>query len=159
MAMGSSSLIFFMISFVLIHLVKISIAQLNYLFHTCSNSGNYTSSTYQTNLNTLLASYSDPSNDNNYGFYNSYSGQDDNRVFAMALCRGDLSVDLCRSLVNGSSHDLIQRCPYQKEAIGWYDGVMLRYSNHSITFSLTFADNIMYNTQNVPNVVQFNLVL
>lgn len=98
----------------------------------CSNGiGNYTTNTtFQANLNNILSSI--PSNINTSGFYYSSSGRDVDKVNALALCRGDLDIDTCRSCVNNSIYNLTRVCPNQKEAIGWYDGCMLRYSNTSI---------------------------
>ncbi|KAM1033414.1 hypothetical protein TB2_036400 [Malus domestica] len=96
---------------------------------------NYTTnSTYQTNLNRLLSSLPSDQNGNGYGFYNaSYSLNSSNEhIYAIGLCRGDVTVGDCRSCLNNSQYDLLQLCPNQKEAIGWYDNCMLRYSNRSI---------------------------
>ncbi|KAM1593194.1 hypothetical protein ACFX1Z_036587 [Malus domestica] len=97
--------------------------------------GNYTTnSTYQTNLNRLLSSLPSDENGNGYGFYNaSYPLDSSNEhIYAIGLCRGDVTVGDCRSCLNNSRYDLLQLCPNRKEAIGWYEKCMLRYSNRSI---------------------------
>ncbi|XP_070677635.1 cysteine-rich receptor-like protein kinase 10 isoform X6 [Malus domestica] len=97
--------------------------------------GNYTTnSTYQTNLNRLLSSLPSDENGNGYGFYNaSYRLNSSNEhIYAIGLCRGDVTVGDCRSCLNNSRYDLLQRCPNQKEAFGSYEKCNLRYSNRSI---------------------------
>ncbi|XP_068316411.1 cysteine-rich receptor-like protein kinase 29 [Pyrus communis] len=97
--------------------------------------GNYTTnSTYQTNLNRLLSSLPSNENGNGYGFYNaSYRLNSSNeRIYATGLCRGDAKAEDCRSCLNNSRYTLPQLCPNRKEAIGWYDKCILRYSNRSI---------------------------
>ncbi|XP_059436953.1 cysteine-rich receptor-like protein kinase 25 [Corylus avellana] len=114
--------------FILFHAVALTFAQDP---HFCFETGNYTTnSTYKANLNTLLASMSS-NTEIDYGFYNFSAGEDPDKVNAIALCRGDISTEECRSCVNKSSHDLLQYCPNQKE----------------------------YNTKNVSDVEGFNKVL
>jgi hypothetical protein len=124
--MCCSRLLFFF-SFFLMHPATRTVAQV------CSNeNGNYTSnSTYRANLNTLLASMSS-NTEIDFGFFNFSAGETPDKVNAIALCRGDISPEECRSCVFNSSHDLLQKCPNQKEAITWPDKCMLRYSNRSI---------------------------
>lgn len=97
----------------------------------CGNRGNYTqNSTYSANLNTTLTSLSSNMGDN--GFYNATAGEGQDRAYAIALCRGDVLRDRCRSCVENAAVELRQVCPSQKEAIRWYDLCMLRYSNQPI---------------------------
>uniref|UniRef100_A0A7N0ZW27 Uncharacterized protein n=1 Tax=Kalanchoe fedtschenkoi TaxID=63787 RepID=A0A7N0ZW27_KALFE len=103
----------------------------NYINNECSEDGNYTSnSTYRANLHALLTAMSSDQ-DITYGFYNFSQGQDPDRVYGIALCRGDISLAACRACLNFSTADILDRCPTQKEAIVWYDHCMLRYSNRS----------------------------
>ncbi|MED6112709.1 hypothetical protein PIB30_063973 [Stylosanthes scabra] len=137
-------------------------AQSNFLYHFCINDkGNYTAnSTYSRNLNTLLSNIS--SNKNiNYGFYNFSYGEDNDRVNAIGLCRGDVKKNDCFSCLNDSRVLLTRLCPNQKEAIGWYDYCMLRYSNRSSIFNSmeTLPSFSMSNTGNATYVDQFNQVL
>ncbi|KAH7862502.1 hypothetical protein Vadar_005757 [Vaccinium darrowii] len=113
---------------VLISLVSLTIAQPNFLGHFCSN---YTStSAYKTNRDTLLSSLA--SNTDQYGFYTSAAGKNPDTVYALVLCRGDVKLDACRECISNSVANLTQLCPDKKEAIGWYDNCMLRYSNKSM---------------------------
>ncbi|KAM1797013.1 hypothetical protein ACFX11_037180 [Malus domestica] len=129
------------------------------LGQVCINEkGNYTTnSTYQTNLNRLLSSLPSDENGNGYGFYNaSYSLNSSNEhIYAIGLCRGDVTVGDCGSCLNNSQYDLLQLCPNQKEAIGWYEKCNLRYSNRSIYGVMETEPPHRYN--NINNVSSSDL--
>ncbi|KAM5588570.1 cysteine-rich receptor-like protein kinase 29 [Rosa sericea] len=128
---------FLSMSLSLILLVLTIIPQtLAFLYNECvDDKGNYTpNSTYEGNLKTLLSSLP-ASSGNGYGFYNSSYGSGESskdQVHVIALCRGDVPLAECRSCLNDSTNALPELCPNQKEAIGWSDSCMLRYSNRSI---------------------------
>ncbi|CAL5345899.1 unnamed protein product [Camellia sinensis] len=147
------------LSFILINLVALTITQPDFLYNFCIDNGNYTSnSTYQRNLNTFLSSLS--SNTEKYGFYSSSIGQNPDRANAIVLCRGDVELQACRSCINDSITKLTQVCPNYKEAIGWYDYCMLRYSNASIKGTMTDNPSFwMWNVDNVTSTSQFLLNL
>ncbi|KAF4398047.1 hypothetical protein G4B88_019768 [Cannabis sativa] len=124
----------------------------SFLYHFCLNDkGNYTlNSTYQANLNHLLTTLPTSQNDNGYGFYNVSYGKGSDKVYAVGLCRGDATPDVCRNCLNDSTHVLTDICPNQKEAVGWYDNCMLRYSNRSMSGTPdTTQIFYMWNIQNV----------
>ncbi|XP_022142135.1 putative receptor-like protein kinase At4g00960 isoform X2 [Momordica charantia] len=131
MEMGTSKNPLFL-CFILIFMVSSTISQVEVVTHLCSNRGNYTSdSVYKQNLATALSSIvSDTQID--YGFYNFTAGQEPDKVHAVALCLGVVSVEKCRSCLNASTRRILEDCPNQKEAIGWYTDCMIRYSNRTI---------------------------
>ncbi|GMI79984.1 cysteine-rich RLK (RECEPTOR-like protein kinase) 26 [Hibiscus trionum] len=145
-------------------LLTLTVAQQPPLRHFClDNSGNFTqNSTYETNLNALLSSFS-RNTPSNHGFYNFTSGQPgSNVVNAVALCRGDLnsSTSDCFNCINTANAELRNRCPYQREAIIWYDFCMFRYTNRSILGVLEFTPNfVMQNSNDVVDVGAFNQAL
>ncbi|XP_031128288.1 cysteine-rich receptor-like protein kinase 6 isoform X2 [Ipomoea triloba] len=103
----------------------------NFEWHECGESGTYSGgSTYSNNLKTLVSSLSDKLN--NYGFYNDSIGQDSDRASAIALCRGDADINLCRGCVNDTARRIIGWCPTQKEAFAWYNICSIYYSDKSI---------------------------
>ena len=159
--MESPRLLFFLYPILILHLLAVTNAQPRFLSYWCSNGvGNYTNnSTYKANLNTLLTSLSS-NNEIDYGFYNFSAGQNSDKVNAIALCRGDVMPTACRSCINDSRIQLTQLCPNQKEAIGWYDNCMLRYSNDSI-FGTQQSSPYFYmrNSKNASDVEEFNQVL
>ncbi|XP_068322763.1 cysteine-rich receptor-like protein kinase 26 isoform X2 [Pyrus communis] len=98
----------------------------------CSNIGTYEDGgNYQKNLDALLSSFSS-NNQTNSGFYNSSMGQDADRVNAIALCRGDVSLNDCHTCVSQSSPFLLMNCSNQNEAIVWAERCMVRYSSKLI---------------------------
>ncbi|KAK8661566.1 hypothetical protein V6N13_091165 [Hibiscus sabdariffa] len=102
----------------------------------CSaESGKFTTnSTYSKNLDQILSTL--PSNGSqNGGFYNTTIGQHPDKVYALALCRGDVAPGNCFDCLNSSIKGIIKQCPSQNEAIFWGPAIssstcMLRYSNH-----------------------------
>ncbi|TQE10602.1 hypothetical protein C1H46_003840 [Malus baccata] len=101
------------------------------IFHCSNNKGNYTTgSTYQTNLNCLL--FDLHSYNNGYGFFNSSRGENIDRVYAIVLCRGLIKEDICSKCLTDAANYLREHCTNQKEATGWQNDCMLRYSNRSI---------------------------
>ena len=66
------------------------------------------------------------------GFYPYSKGQDPDKVYAIGLCRKDIKQDDCLDYLKNASSFLQQRCPNRKEAIGWYDYCMIRFSDRSI---------------------------
>ncbi|XP_061983511.1 cysteine-rich receptor-like protein kinase 29 [Populus nigra] len=102
------------------------------LYKDCVGKGNYTTnSTYQANLNQLLTSIYTNTEINN-GFYNFSYGQDADTVYSIALCRPDISPDVCRVCIRNASDFLVRLCPNFVEAIGGLDNCMVRYTNRSI---------------------------
>ncbi|KAI7750410.1 hypothetical protein M8C21_013427, partial [Ambrosia artemisiifolia] len=130
-----------------------------FLDYKCENAANYTqNSTYQRNLNTTLSAL--PSTNSGLGFFNFSSGQGTNRVNSIALCRGDINLDVCLSCLNDSIVNLLQLCPNQKEARGYYDYCMVLYSNKEILGNNPIQDGlILYNVQNVTDKDRFNAAL
>ncbi|KAJ9563220.1 hypothetical protein OSB04_008380 [Centaurea solstitialis] len=115
----------------IIYTTTTTIAQPKFISHYCEKAANYTvNSTYQRNLDTNLATL--PTTNSGFGFYNLSTGQANDTVNSVALCRGDVEPDSCRSCLNDSIVNLRQLCPIQKEAIGYYDTCLLKYSNVEI---------------------------
>ncbi|XP_020421411.1 cysteine-rich receptor-like protein kinase 29 [Prunus persica] len=95
-------------------------------------------------------------NGNGYGFYNSSYGENPDQVYAIGLCRGDVTVDICRDCLSKGTQQLTQVCPNQKEAFGVFDLCTLHYANRSIYGAIeTFPAFRWYNVQNVSNVDGF----
>lgn len=106
----------------------------HYVCDQSNNKANYTTnSTYHKNLNTLLTTLTS-NTDINYGFYNFSFGENNDRVYSIGLCRGDLLPNDCRRCLNGSRENLTSVCPNQREAIFWSENerCMLRYSDRLI---------------------------
>ncbi|KAK9706504.1 hypothetical protein RND81_07G130400 [Saponaria officinalis] len=110
-----------------------TIAQPTLTSRVCQDTfGNYTSnSTFQTNLNTLLHDLTSNSKIN-YGFSNFSVGKNFDIVNGIGLCRPDQGLDECSLCLQQAAAALVQQCPNQKDAIGWYAECMLRYSDRYI---------------------------
>nr|GMD65881.1 cysteine-rich receptor-like protein kinase 10 [Ipomoea batatas] len=129
----------------------------NYEWHECGRNGTYTAgSAYGENLNTLVSSL--PEKVNNYGFYNGSIGQDSDRASAIALCRGDADINLCRSCVSDTARRIIDWCPTQKEAFGWYNICSIYYSDKSIIGGSWQTTPVKEQNSDITheNVVEFN---
>ncbi|KAH7511471.1 hypothetical protein FEM48_ZijujUnG0009500 [Ziziphus jujuba var. spinosa] len=99
----------------------------------CTEDGNSNaSSIFNQNLNTLLFSQLTSNTEIDYGFYNSSLGENSNKVNRIALCRGDIEMDICHKCINESSRRLLDNCPNRMEAIIWEELCMVRYSNKPI---------------------------
>ncbi|KAG8490929.1 hypothetical protein CXB51_014708 [Gossypium anomalum] len=153
-----SSWQFLFISFTISFLLTLAVAQEEPLDYSCMETGgNFTmNSTYETNLNRLISSFS-ANTANDYGFYNLSSGEGSNRVNSIALCRGDVGSGDCLGCINNAKTELRSLCPDQREAIIWYDNCMFRYTNRSIS-GVVEDDPLLYmwNDNNVTDVDAFN---
>ncbi|GLT29504.1 hypothetical protein SLA2020_043670 [Shorea laevis] len=130
------------------------------LFYQCAANASFVkNSTYHANLNRLLSNLSSDIQ-KGAGFYNVSYGQNNNKVNAIALCRGDIGAEICRSCITNSTKELKKECPTQKAAIVWHDECMLRYSNRSIFGKMRTEPQIcMANPDNASNTNQFYQVV
>nr|CAD1832584.1 unnamed protein product [Ananas comosus var. bracteatus] len=106
----------------------------------CGNTGgNYTTgSPYESNLHHLLASLTSaaPASD---GCSATTAGESSNRVFGIALCRGDMNATDCRACLSAASADILQACPHNRTAVILIDQYcMLKYSDRNFS---SFPDN------------------
>ncbi|XWS12786.1 hypothetical protein CRYUN_Cryun37aG0120200 [Craigia yunnanensis] len=124
----------------------------------CYDTGNFTTnSTYGKNRDLILASL--PANVSaHYGFFNATIGQDSNKVYALGFC--GVEPYNCYNCLSSSIHDLIAKCPNQKEAISWERNCLVRYADRSffgiVELEYTEAG---YNVNDIKsNLTQFDLV-
>lgn len=81
--------------------------------------------TFHNNLKILLESLS--SNISASGFYNTSVGDEPDKVYGLALCRGDTNSTVCENCVEKASLDILNTCRSQ-DAIIWYELCQVRYS-------------------------------
>lgn len=128
----------------------------------CYNTGNFTSnSTYGRNRDFILSSLASNVSGNS-GFYNATFGRDPDKVYALALCRGDTSSEECASCVQAATQDIMKACPNQKEAISWGAGpsCLVHCANRSF-FGKLELDPVspLYNVNNITsNLTQFDII-
>ncbi|KAJ6333349.1 hypothetical protein OIU77_009255 [Salix suchowensis] len=163
--MDSSKLVLLLsLLYILLLQPSLTAAQPNFTRHSCNfnnvSNSNYTAdSNFHRNLNSVLSSIASATQID-YGFYNLSAGEVPERVYAFALCRGDVAVDVCRSCVNNSTRKILEVCPNTMDVFGVYELCMIRYSNSSM-FGVV-DDNYFFdeeNEQNVFDVTLFNQAL
>ncbi|XP_024024073.1 cysteine-rich receptor-like protein kinase 25 isoform X2 [Morus notabilis] len=99
--------------------------------HFCSNTTTFSpNTTYNSHLNKLLASLSAAAALSEFFAQKTVGvSPPGSSVYGSYLCRGDLDTTACHTCIATATDDAPQRCPFKKEAVLWYDGCMLRYSN------------------------------
>lgn len=141
--------------------ININLATAGWQF--CYQTENFTAnSTYAKNRQILLSSLASKVVENG-GFYTTDTGQDPDRVYGRALCRGDASAEDCRRCVNSAGQDILVQCPNQKEAYMWSGtpACMVRYADHSFVGKLEMdvPVNKFYNADNITsNLTDFDMV-
>ncbi|KAL8227956.1 hypothetical protein R6Q57_015540 [Mikania cordata] len=88
-----------------------------------------------------------PTTNSGFGYHNF--------TIAIALCRGDIDPTTCHTCVNNSIVLLRERCPYRKEAVGYYNQCFLKYSNETGNND----DVVLGGQQNAVDVDGFNRAL
>lgn len=107
------------------------------------------------NIDTLLAEL--VSKTAALGYSATSYGKDQDQVYGLAQCRGDVvgSKD-CSSCIQDAAKQIRQRCPNQADARIWYDFCFLRYNNKSFTGEVdTSYGVIFYNVNNVTDPDNF----
>ncbi|TXG48050.1 hypothetical protein EZV62_027344 [Acer yangbiense] len=130
----------------------------------CYETGNFTTnnSSYARNRNLLLSTLASNVVKNG-GFYTANIGQDPDKVYGRALCRGDASAEDCSTCVNSSSQDIMIKCLNQKSAYMWSGTppCMVWYADRSFVGKLEMdvPVNKFYNVDNITcNLTEFDLI-
>lgn len=115
--------------YIAVHVMGVTFGQPlpDFVYYSCGSSAG--DRTYLKNLNNVLDSIS------NYvgsGFFSFSFGQDGRVAHVIGVCEGNIASDTCRSCLVNSTTKLKELCFNRKEAIGWYENCMLRYSDKSI---------------------------
>ncbi|KAL5865823.1 hypothetical protein ACOSQ3_003337 [Xanthoceras sorbifolium] len=91
------------------------------------------------------------------GYIATSYGKDQDTVYGMAQCRGDLSSKDCSNCIQDAAKQIRQRCSNQFDARIWYDYCFLRYNNRSFTGKVDTSFGIYYfNVENVTDPTTFN---
>ncbi|KAF7149777.1 hypothetical protein RHSIM_Rhsim02G0113600 [Rhododendron simsii] len=130
----------------------------------CPNPASFTTnSTYGQNRNRILSSLASNATANG-GFYttNFTQGSDDT-IYALALCRGDLSNQSCYNCVDSSSQSMIANCPNKMEAFDFGNSshCIVRCSNRSFFSTMaTWPARFVWIMSNITaNVDEFDQAL
>ncbi|XXG69424.1 hypothetical protein AAC387_Pa06g2300 [Persea americana] len=95
----------------------------------CPDDGTPSNPLFKTNLFELLLLLTDKAA--THGFSKSLLGDDPNRLYGLAQCRGDLAPENCRGCLVNALYDLQQACTDSTKAVLWYDNCYLHYSIES----------------------------
>ncbi|EEC70841.1 hypothetical protein OsI_02340 [Oryza sativa Indica Group] len=104
-------------------------------WHTCGASNYTADSMYRLNLDGMSASLFPEGAGGSGGgiFVRGSSGADPDKVYAVALCRGDVDdAPACSSCFNAAFRRAMQLCPRSKDAAIYYDECLLRFSDTDI---------------------------
>ncbi|KAI8567463.1 hypothetical protein RHMOL_Rhmol02G0123700 [Rhododendron molle] len=151
------SILFLLLSCVLITL-PLDTAQ------PCPYPANFTAnSTYGQNRNRILSSLASNATANG-GFYTkTFTQGSDYTIYALALCRGDLSNQNCYDCVDTASQSIIANCPNKVEAFdfGASSHCIVRCSNQSFFGTMaTWPARLVYITSDITaNVEEFDQAL
>uniref|UniRef100_K4ALZ6 Uncharacterized protein n=1 Tax=Setaria italica TaxID=4555 RepID=K4ALZ6_SETIT len=113
----------------------------------CGNAGNYTANgTYQSNLASVAATLPNNTSSLPQLFANATAGQGADAVYALALCRGDMTNNLtgCSDCVAGSFRYAQRMCPNDRAASVYDDGCLVGFSNRN--FLVPANNNVTQDT-------------
>ncbi|CAL2265328.1 unnamed protein product [Prunus armeniaca] len=101
---------------------------------------NYTpKSQFENNLKQLFESLSSNTSISG-GFYNTTIGNNTDRVYGQALCRGDVNSTVCRNCVYEASQELFKSCN-TNDAMIWYEVCQVRYSFQMFFSLMVYVGN------------------
>ncbi|KAJ6769664.1 CYSTEINE-RICH REPEAT SECRETORY PROTEIN [Salix purpurea] len=125
-------------------------------YKACSN--NSANSQFQNNLEIILSYLR--SNASVSKHYNTFTGNDLDRIYAQYMCLNYETNDNCRKCIAAALEVIMQLCPEDKEAIVWEETCQLRYSNQSFLGHLDVSGNMaLDNKEDLENPAQFILVV
>ncbi|KAK9225927.1 hypothetical protein WN943_010972 [Citrus x changshan-huyou] len=146
---------FYFLSFVLLLQTVALGANVDPLFHSCSNENFTANGPYQTNLNTLVGYLYHQAPTTGFGIGS--LGQNPSQANGLALCRGDVSASDCKRCLADAVSTIRKSCPYSKSAKIFYDNCMFKYSNDNFFGQIDNGTKyFMWNVNNVSNPVTFN---
>ncbi|KAM1003476.1 hypothetical protein FF1_003754 [Malus domestica] len=92
------------------------------------------------------------------GFLATSYGMNQDQVYGLAQCRGDVvGTKDCSTCIQDAAKQIRQRCPNQADARIWYDYCFLRYSDKSFIGEVDTSYGIFYyNVNNVTDPENFN---
>ncbi|KAK9750731.1 hypothetical protein RND81_02G217400 [Saponaria officinalis] len=111
----------------------------HYISYNCQEKNSYTSgSVFQANLNFTLFDHFH-TEAKHFGFSNFTTGTDDDQVYALYYCKGDVDAADCLDCVEAAATKITKACKFWKEGIVWFEECTLRYANRTI-FSIDEED-------------------
>ncbi|XP_031500172.1 cysteine-rich receptor-like protein kinase 14 isoform X2 [Nymphaea colorata] len=99
----------------------------DYIDCRCSVTANYTDgSAFEVNMHSLFSILTNDALPT--GFSNATVGVGSDTVHSLVQCRGDIDQDSCKECIRNSTQQVVGYCPYNMDAIIWYEKCQLRYS-------------------------------
>ncbi|KAE8793899.1 cysteine-rich receptor-like protein kinase 10 [Hordeum vulgare] len=141
------------------HLVLLSLAVVllarraaAYPWQVCGTAANFTAnSTYQANLGLVAAALPRNISSSTDLFATAVVGAAPDKVWALALCRGDANATACSGCLAMAFQDVQNQCAYDRDAAIYYDPCALYYTSNAT--SLSSLDSVgrtnRVNNQNV----------
>ncbi|XP_076948854.1 cysteine-rich receptor-like protein kinase 15 [Bidens hawaiensis] len=96
-----------------------------------------TNTIYQTNIKTALALVSTAVT-THYGYNKTYVGEGQNKITAVAICRGDVGLETCKICISKTVVQLQQNCTNMIEAVVWNENCSLLYSSRTNVTTTSF---------------------
>ncbi|XP_031499629.1 cysteine-rich repeat secretory protein 38-like [Nymphaea colorata] len=154
--MSSPLAAFFFLAPIFTLVLQSTLARSDPLYHFCPSPSNYTAtSIFSHNLDVVLQKLA--ARTPIHGFSTATAGKGPEKIYGLALCRGDVAGDDCKACMHNGIAEIRQLCPYQKQGILWYDNCMLRYSDVDFFgYMDTQTKFYMWNTQDVSQPELFN---
>ncbi|KAI5679904.1 hypothetical protein M9H77_01131 [Catharanthus roseus] len=122
----------------------------------CNITSKINSPRVSANIDNLLAELVSTINTQD-GFTIVSKGENEDQVYGLAQCRGDIISKDCLTCIQDASKEIRKRCPDQSDARIWYDYCFLRYDNKKFFGqSYTSFGIILYNLRNVTEPDVFN---
>lgn len=123
--------------------------------YECSGTNISPNGTYRKTLNNLMSYLDSKTPVTGFGS-GSILGLNQNQIYGLALCRGDLSATDCKACVDLASMELERLCQ-STEAIIWYDHCELKYSDLAFLGKIDQQHWFYFvEPTNVSNPVYFN---
>ncbi|KAF3774871.1 G-type lectin S-receptor-like serine/threonine-protein kinase SD3-1 [Nymphaea thermarum] len=138
-------------------LVHHAMSSNRYIRSRCSVTANYTNgSAFEVNMRSLFSTFTKESLPT--GFSNATVGEGSDTVYGLVQCRGDMGQDSCKECIHTSTQQVVPYCPYNMDAIIWYEQCQLRYSNTNFFGHLNVDDscNWFWVNAKVDNPKAFN---
>ncbi|XP_049936335.1 uncharacterized protein LOC116263662 [Nymphaea colorata] len=91
------------------------------------------------------------------GFYDETVGLGSSQVYGQALCRGDITKDVCWHCIAQASTKIQELCPNSRRAIIWLDLCHLRYSDENFAGTVDVQDRACQpSAENTSNPTSFD---
>ncbi|GAB2223248.1 hypothetical protein Droror1_Dr00017386 [Drosera rotundifolia] len=152
MSCNSSFLSFVLCIFLILH----SFAFADRLFHNCSGA-NLPSNTAYSNLISVNLDLNKTTPYTGFTIVTDETDQVMDGVYGLALCRGDISLQLCATCIGQASIDSVKLCQNKTSAIVWYDHCLYKYTNQDFFGQIDSTNKFdLYSGAVAGNATSFN---